>query len=84
MMLLISTAPLMGEFRIVETVTNLQQVVRGLIGLRHSWEVRRQRQAHAIRDLRPTHELAEDFFAEASFAEDFPAEDFAAEDLGKA
>ena len=70
MTLLISTAALTSRFRIVETVTNLQQVTRRLIGLRHYRGDRRSNQALAIHDLRPTEELAEDFFAEDLFAED--------------
>jgi hypothetical protein len=68
MMLLISTATLVGRFRIVETVTNLQQLARGLIGLRHSPGDRRSNGAEAIRLYPATDEFAEGF----------------AEDLGKA
>jgi hypothetical protein len=64
MMLLISTAVLTSRFRIVKTVTNLQQVTRGLVSLCNVGEIGRKPNARAIRDLRPTDELADDFFAE--------------------
>ena len=68
MMLLISMAALAGWFRIVETVTNLQQLARGLVGLRHSPGDRRSNGAEAIRRCPVADEFAEGF----------------AEDLGKA